>query len=107
MCDPERLGSGNKLLHNVLGGYLGVFESNGGDLRVGLARQSVHDGRRWVHEPLRLTGVIDAPAAAIEQVLAQHAGGAPAGGQRLAAPVVVILTGWGWRCATQGSGVLW
>ncbi|WP_225862094.1 YbcC family protein [Ideonella benzenivorans] len=73
VCDPERLGSGNKLLHNVVGGHIGVFEGNGGDLRVGLARQSVHDGRRWVHEPLRLTVVIDAPAAAIEQVIAEHA----------------------------------
>lgn len=72
-CDPERLGSGNKLLHNVVGGHLGVFEGNGGDLRIGLARQSLHDGRRWVHEPLRLTVVIDAPRASIEAVLARHA----------------------------------
>ncbi|MEK9816448.1 MAG: putative inorganic carbon transporter subunit DabA, partial [Limnobacter sp.] len=34
-CDPVRLGSGNKLLHNVVGGTLGVFEGNGGDLRIG------------------------------------------------------------------------
>jgi len=71
-CEPERLGSGNKLLHNVVGGHLGVFEGNGGDLRIGLARQSLHDGQRWVHEPLRLTVVIDAPAARIEGVLARH-----------------------------------
>jgi uncharacterized protein YbcC (UPF0753/DUF2309 family) len=70
VCEPERLGSGNKLLHNVVGGRIGVFEGNGGDLRIGLARQSVHDGQRWVHEPLRLTVVIDAPAAAIERVMA-------------------------------------
>lgn len=72
-CEPERLGSGNKLLHNVVGGTLGVFEGNGGDLRIGLARQSLHDGQRWVHEPLRLTVIIDAPAAAIEAVIARHA----------------------------------
>ncbi len=72
-CEPERLGSGNKLLHNVVGGTLGVFEGNGGDLRIGLARQSLHDGERWVHEPLRLTVVIDAPAARIEGVIARHA----------------------------------
>ncbi len=71
--DPERLGSGNKLLHNVVGGRLGVFEGNGGDLRIGLARQSVHDGSAWRHEPLRLTVVIDAPADAIERVIHQHA----------------------------------
>jgi len=72
-CEPDRLGSGNKLLHNVVGGHLGVFEGNGGDLRIGLARQSLHDGTRWVHEPLRLTVVIDAPAERIDAVLARHA----------------------------------
>jgi uncharacterized protein YbcC (UPF0753/DUF2309 family) len=71
-CDPVHLGSGNKLLHNVVGGNIGVFEGNGGDLRVGLSRQSLHDGERWVHEPLRLTVVIDAPAQAVERVLAAH-----------------------------------
>lgn len=72
-CDPQRLGSGNKLLHNVVGGRLGVFEGNGGDLRIGLARQSLHDGEQWRHEPLRLTVVIDAPADAIGRVIAEHA----------------------------------
>lgn len=71
-CDPEHYGSGNKALHNVVGGRIGVFEGNGGDLRIGLARQSLHNGERWVHEPLRLTVVIDAPAAAIEQVVMKH-----------------------------------
>lgn len=72
-CEPARLGSGNKVLHNVVGGRIGVFEGNGGDLRIGLARQSLHDGVQWRHEPLRLTVVIDAPAAAIERVIAKHA----------------------------------
>ncbi|HEX8956946.1 MAG TPA: DUF2309 domain-containing protein [Burkholderiaceae bacterium] len=71
-CDPVHLGSGNKILHNVVGGTLGVFEGNGGDLRIGLSRQSLHDGERWVHEPLRLTVVIDAPEAAIESVISRH-----------------------------------
>jgi uncharacterized protein len=71
-CEPQRLGSGNKLLHNVVGGRIGVFEGNGGDMRIGLARQSLHDGKDWRHEPLRLTVVIDAPAAAIERVIANH-----------------------------------
>ncbi len=70
--DPQRLGSGNKLLHNVVGGTLGVFEGNGGDLRIGLSRQSVHDGQRWMHEPLRLTVVIDAPQPAIDAVIGRH-----------------------------------
>lgn len=72
-CDPLRLGSGNKVLHNVVGGNIGVFEGNGGDLRIGLSRQSLHDGDRWVHEPLRLTVVIDAPQPAIGAVIGKHA----------------------------------
>ena len=72
-CDPLHLGSGNKLLHNVVGGNIGVFEGNGGDLRIGLPRQSLHDGDRWVHEPLRLTVIIDAPQKAIEAIVRKHA----------------------------------
>ena len=72
-CDPLHLGSGNKVLHNVVGGNVGVFEGNGGDLRIGLSRQSLHNGKRWVHEPLRLTVVIDAPQQAILQVIRKHA----------------------------------
>lgn len=71
-CDPVHLGSGNKVLHNVVGGCIGVFEGNGGDLRIGLSRQSLHDGERWMHEPLRLTVVIDAPQDAIERVIDRH-----------------------------------
>ena len=71
-CDPERMGSGNKLLHNVVGGHIGVFEGNGGDLRLGLSRQSLHDGRNWRHDPVRLSVVIDAPAERIESILARH-----------------------------------
>lgn len=70
--DPEHFGSGNKVLHNVVGGRIGVFEGNGGDLRIGLARQSLHDGQRWMHEPVRLTVVVDASAAAIGRVLQKH-----------------------------------
>ncbi len=72
ICDPLRLGSGNKVLHNVVGGRIGVFEGNGGDLRIGLSRQSLHNGDRWVHEPLRLTVIIDASQTAIESVIAKH-----------------------------------
>jgi uncharacterized protein YbcC (UPF0753/DUF2309 family) len=71
--DPTRYGSGNKVLHNVVGGRLGVMEGAGGDLRIGLARQSVHDGRRWMHEPLRLSVFVEAPADAIDAILARHA----------------------------------
>ncbi|WNJ96895.1 DUF2309 domain-containing protein [Vibrio ruber] len=70
--DHHRYGSGNKTLHNVVAGRLGVFEGNGGDLRIGLSHQSLHDGQQWRHEPLRLTVVIDAPEAAIESVMSRH-----------------------------------
>lgn len=72
VVDPTRFGSGNKLLHNVVGGRIGVFEGNSGDLRIGLSWQSVHDGSRWRHEPLRLAACIDAPAVLIEQALARQ-----------------------------------
>ena len=70
--DSLRLGSGNKLLHNVVGGNIGVFEGNGGDLRIGLSRQSLHDSKRWLHEPLRLTVVIDESQQAIDSVINKH-----------------------------------
>lgn len=72
VVDNPRFGSGNKVLHNVVGGAIGVLEGNGGDLRVGLPLQSLHDGRRWVHEPLRLTVFIEAPQAAIDAIIARH-----------------------------------
>ncbi len=71
--DNRRYGSGNKLLHNVVGGRLGVFEGNGGDLRIGLPLQSLHDGQALRHTPLRLSVFIEAPRDAIDAVMAQHA----------------------------------
>lgn len=69
---PELFGCGNKLLHNVTGG-IGVLEGNSGPLRGGLARQSVHDGERYAHEPLRLAVCIEAPLEAITDILKRHA----------------------------------
>jgi len=70
--DNRVFGSGNKTLHNVVG-KVGVFEGNGGDLRVGLPWQSVHDGEAFQHEPLRLSVVIEAPIDAMNDVLSRHA----------------------------------
>ncbi len=70
---PTLFGGGNKLLHNVVGG-IGVVEGNGGILRTGLPWQSVHDGDRLAHEPLRLTVCIEAPSDAITAILARHPG---------------------------------
>ncbi len=70
--DNARYGSGDKVLHNIVGGHLGVFEGNGGDLRIGLSLQSLHDGERWVHSPLRLGVFIEASRPAIDHVLQKH-----------------------------------
>jgi uncharacterized protein YbcC (UPF0753/DUF2309 family) len=61
-------GAGNKVLHNVVG-TLGVLEGNGGDLKTGLAWQSVHDGTRFLHEPLRLNVFIEAPIEAMTSII--------------------------------------
>ena len=70
---PAIFGGGDKVLHNVTGG-VGVVEGNGGRLRPGLPMQSVHDGERFVHDPLRLAVLVEAPAEAIDGVLAKHPG---------------------------------
>ncbi len=70
---PQVFGSGNKLLHNVVGG-IGVVEGNGGVLRTGLPWQSVHDGENYAHEPLRLSVCIEAPCEAMTDILRRHEG---------------------------------
>jgi hypothetical protein len=72
VVDNQRFGSGNKVLHNIVGGSIGVFEGNGGDLRVGLPLQSLHNGKRWVHEPLRLNVFLEAPKLEIDKIIAKH-----------------------------------
>ncbi len=71
--DNRRYGSGNKVLHNVVGGRIGVFEGNGGDLRIGLSMQSLHDGENWQHTPQRLAVFIEAPREGIEGIIQKHA----------------------------------
>lgn len=70
---PEVFGAGNKVLHNVVGG-IGVFEGNGGLMRGGLPWQSIHDGERYIHDPLRLTVCIEAPREAMTEILKRHRG---------------------------------
>lgn len=65
-------GSGSKLLHNVVAN-LGVLQGNAGDLKVGLPWESVHDGRRFVHEPRRLTVLVDAPQTHLDAAIGRHA----------------------------------
>ena len=68
---PDVFGAGNKLLHNVTGG-IGVIEGNTGPLRTGLPWQSIHDGKKFAHDPLRLTVCIEAPREAMNDVLSRH-----------------------------------
>lgn len=71
-ADPQLFGSGNKVLHNAVGGQLGVLLGSGGDLMTGLPWQSVHTGSEYRHVPLRLQVFIEAPAEAIDAILARH-----------------------------------
>lgn len=69
--DNKKFGSGNKTLHNVTAG-IGVLEGFSGDLRVGLPMQSVHDGAKYQHEPLKLNVIIEAPIDAMNAILEKH-----------------------------------
>lgn len=72
VTDNEKLGSGNKVLHNALYNNIGVFEGNSGDLRIGLSRQSVHNGQEWTHTPQRLSVYIVAPKNNIQRVVDEN-----------------------------------
>jgi uncharacterized protein YbcC (UPF0753/DUF2309 family) len=70
--DNDHYGSGNKVLHNAVGGNVGVFEGNGGDLRIGLSKQSLHNGTKWMHTPQRLCVYIAAPQSNISKIVERH-----------------------------------
>ncbi len=70
IVDNQRQGCGNKVLHNVVGGTIGVLEGNGGDLRIGLSEQSLRDSNSGLqHEPLRLSAFIEAPIEAMDRII--------------------------------------
>ncbi|KAB8040795.1 DUF2309 family protein [Silvanigrella paludirubra] len=69
--ERNTFGSGDKTIHNIVG-LFGVLEGNGGDLKIGLPFQSVHDGKNLVHEPLRLSVFIEAPYIEIEKIIDKH-----------------------------------
>jgi len=69
--DNRAYGSGNKLIHNVVGKF-GILEGNGGDLKTGLPWQSLHDGSQLQHPPLRLTVFIEAPREKVQSVIRNH-----------------------------------
>ncbi len=72
VTDNFKFGSGNKVLHNAVGGKIGIFEGNEGDLRIGLPMQSIHDGDQWTHTPVRLAVYVTAPRKALEYIVSKH-----------------------------------
>lgn len=70
--DNVAFGSGDKVLHNVAA-QTGVALGNGGDIRAGLAWQSVMgaDGKPY-HEPLRLMTAVLAPPDRVANIIARN-----------------------------------
>ncbi len=85
--DPDRFGAGDKTTHNIVIGaegtehaLSGVLTGVRGDLRIGLPWQAVSahapvEGR-WTglpqHDPVRLLGLVCAPPATVDAVLARQ-----------------------------------
>lgn len=67
--DNLRYGAGDKTTHNVIGG-IGVLQGNGGDLQIGLPRQSLFadDGTPF-HVPQRLLTVVVAPPDRVQAIV--------------------------------------
>ena len=59
--DPWAYGSGTKVLHNVVGG-VGMMLGSQSDLQMGFPLQTVNNGDRHYHEPMRLLAIIESAA---------------------------------------------
>ncbi|MGK0741997.1 DUF2309 domain-containing protein [Leucobacter sp. Z1108] len=66
--NPDLLSAGTKTIHNAIGG-IGVLAGHSGDLRRGLPWQSVAVGDNYLHEPLRLSVIIQAPLERIGDII--------------------------------------
>jgi uncharacterized protein len=66
--NPATLGAGTKTVHNAIG-TIGVLSGHGGDLRRGLPWQSVGLGSDLLHEPLRLSVIVQAPIDRIGRII--------------------------------------
>lgn len=66
--NPGTLGAGTKTIHNAIG-TVGALAGHRGDLRRGLPWQSVAFGAELLHEPMRLTVVIEAPLERIGRII--------------------------------------
>jgi uncharacterized protein YbcC (UPF0753/DUF2309 family) len=64
--DNIRFGSGTKVPHNVTG-LVAVMDGAQSDLRTGLPFQMV-----WVHEPMRLTIVVEGRPAIVSSIVQKH-----------------------------------
>ena len=69
--DSWTYGSGSKVLHNVVGG-IGVMLGRHSDLQTGLPVQSVKDGLKPYHEPLRLFAIIEATTDRLSEIIGRH-----------------------------------
>jgi hypothetical protein len=69
--DNEVYGAGSKVYHNVVG-RIGIMSGPWSDLRLGLAWQTMMDGDRPYHEPMRLLTIVEAPRARVEKLIARH-----------------------------------
>ncbi len=67
----EVYGSSSKIYHNVVG-RLGVMFGTQSDLRTGLPWQTVMEGERPYHEPMRLLTVVEAPRERLEGLIRHH-----------------------------------
>lgn len=70
--DPWAYGGGSKVIHNIVAG-VGVMLGSQSDLQKGLPLQSVNDGARHYHEPMRLLAIIEAPTDRIRSIILKHA----------------------------------
>ena len=68
---PQVFGAGTKTIHNVVG-TVGVIAGHNGDLQLGLPWQSVCDGERLLHEPMRLLAVVQAPLERIDMIVERN-----------------------------------
>ena len=64
--DNRRYGCGTKVPHNITG-LIGVMDGAQSDLRIGLPWQMV-----WVHEPMRLTFVVETNPAIVNAIVQRH-----------------------------------
>ncbi|WAS95515.1 DUF2309 domain-containing protein [Nannocystis punicea] len=65
--DPEKLGSGTKLPHNVTA-LAGVMNGSSSDLRTGLPTQATE-----MHEPMRLEVIVEATPEVLQDILTRQA----------------------------------